>query len=62
MQADCLNQEPLVIWLDSQKWMISVISDSVLFVNDKTEQGDHFLAFNNPQKFAADLHNFLQRY
>jgi pimeloyl-ACP methyl ester carboxylesterase len=48
-------------WLDSQKWMNSVIRDSVLYVYDKAEQGDHFLAFKNPQKFAADLHSFLQR-
>lgn len=48
-------------WLDSQKWMNSVIRDSVLHVYDKAEQGDHFLAFKNPQKFAADLHSFLQR-
>lgn len=45
----------------NMKWMNSVISDSVLFEYEKTEQGDHFLAFKNPQKFAADLHNFLQR-
>ena len=41
--------------------MHSVIRESVLYVYDKTEQGDHFLAFKNPQKFAADLHRFFQR-
>lgn len=46
-------------WLESQRWMNSVINDSVLFVYGKAEQGDHFLAFKNPEKFAADLRGFL---
>lgn len=47
-------------WLESQHWMSSVIRDSVLHVYTKAEQGDHFLAFKNPVKFAADLRSFLQ--
>lgn len=46
-------------WLDSQRWMSSVINDAVLHVYSKAEQGDHFLAFKNPEKFAADLQAFL---
>jgi pimeloyl-ACP methyl ester carboxylesterase len=48
-------------WLESQRWMSSVIPDSVLHVYTKEEQGDHFLAFKNPQKFAADLRSFIER-
>ena len=47
-------------WLESQRWMNSVIDDSVLHVYTKAEQGDHFLAFKNPEKFAADLRRFLE--
>jgi pimeloyl-ACP methyl ester carboxylesterase len=47
-------------WLPSQRWMSSVIANSVLHVYPKEEHGDHFLAFKNPLKFAADLHKFLQ--
>jgi pimeloyl-ACP methyl ester carboxylesterase len=47
-------------WLHSQRWMNSVIANSVLHVYQKEEYGDHFLAFKNPLKFAADLHQFLQ--
>jgi non-heme chloroperoxidase len=46
-------------WLGSQRWMSSVINDAVLHVYSKAEQGDHFLAFKNPEKFAADLQAFL---
>lgn len=45
--------------LPSQKWMQSVIPGSQLYVYAKAEQGDHFLAFKNPVKFAADLLSFL---
>jgi hypothetical protein len=45
--------------LPSQKWMQSVIPDSKLYVYSKAEQGDHFLAFKNPLKFATDLESFL---
>jgi pimeloyl-ACP methyl ester carboxylesterase len=48
-------------WLESQGWMHAVIPDSVLHVYSKADQGDHFLAFKHPEKFAADLHSFLQR-
>jgi pimeloyl-ACP methyl ester carboxylesterase len=48
-------------WLPSQRWMSSVIANSVLHVYGKEEHGDHFLAFKNPLKFAADLHDFLQK-
>lgn len=47
-------------WLQSQHWMNSVIKDSVLHVYSKADQGDHFLMFKNPEKFAADLKRFLQ--
>ena len=43
----------------SQRWMQSVIPNSVLFVYTKAEQGDHFLAFKNPVKFVNDLESFL---
>lgn len=45
----------------SQKWMQSVIPGSELFVYSKADQGDHFLAFKNPQKFTSDLASFLDR-
>lgn len=44
----------------SQRWMHSVIADSVLYVYSKEEQGDHFLAFKNPLKFTKDLQSFLE--
>jgi pimeloyl-ACP methyl ester carboxylesterase len=43
----------------SQEWLHSVVPNSTLFVYTKEEQGDHFLAFKNPFKFAADLTQFL---
>jgi pimeloyl-ACP methyl ester carboxylesterase len=46
-------------WLHSQHWMNSVIEGSQLHVYTKAENGDHFLAFKNPEKFAADLRGFL---
>ncbi|MCF5224371.1 alpha/beta fold hydrolase [Pseudomonas syringae] len=46
-------------WLRSQHWMNSVIEGSQLHVYAKAEDGDHFLAFKNPEKFAADLRDFL---
>lgn len=46
-------------WLHSQQWMNSVIEGSQLHVYAKAEDGDHFLAFKNPEKFAADLRDFL---
>lgn len=45
----------------SQRWMQSVIPNSILYVYSKAEQGDHFLAFKNPVKFAKDLREFLER-
>jgi pimeloyl-ACP methyl ester carboxylesterase len=46
-------------WLDSQRWMNSVVAGSALHVYTKAEQGDHFLALKNPEKFTADLRGFL---
>jgi non-heme chloroperoxidase len=46
-------------WLQSQRWMQSVIPNSKLYVYTKAEQGDHFLAFKNPVKFTNDLQSFL---
>jgi hypothetical protein len=34
----------------------------VLHVYTKAEQGDHFLALKNPEKFSADLRGFLDKY
>jgi hypothetical protein len=39
--------------------MNSVVAGSVLHVYTKAEQGDHFLALKNPEKFASDLRGFL---
>jgi pimeloyl-ACP methyl ester carboxylesterase len=47
--------------LDAQRWIHSVIRDSKLYVYSKEEQGDHFLAFKNPKKFAADIISFLNQ-
>jgi pimeloyl-ACP methyl ester carboxylesterase len=48
-------------WLDSQRWMNSVVTGSALHVYTKAEQGDHFLALKNPEKFATDLRRFLDK-
>lgn len=48
-------------WLHSQHWMNSVIEKSQLHVYTQAENGDHFLAFKNPEKFAADLMRFLDK-
>lgn len=45
--------------LPSQRWMHQSIAGSRLFVYTEAEQGDHFLMFKNPRKFAADLGAFL---
>ncbi|MDJ0391291.1 alpha/beta hydrolase [Roseomonas sp. E05] len=47
--------------LPSQRWMHSVIPDSTLHVYSAAEQGDHFLAFKNPERFTRDLRAFLER-
>jgi pimeloyl-ACP methyl ester carboxylesterase len=47
--------------LPSQRWAASVIPGAKLYVYSATEQGDHFLMFKNPIKFAADLKEFLAR-
>jgi non-heme chloroperoxidase len=48
-------------WLDSQRWMNSVIAGSALHVYTKAEQRDHFLALKNPEQFATDLRGFLDK-
>jgi pimeloyl-ACP methyl ester carboxylesterase/quercetin dioxygenase-like cupin family protein len=45
----------------SQRWMQSVILNSVLYVYTKQQQGDHFLALKNPVQFTRDLRAFLER-
>jgi pimeloyl-ACP methyl ester carboxylesterase len=47
--------------LPGQRWMKSVIPNSTLYVYNKAEQGDHFLAFKNPMKFTEDLRAFLEK-
>ena len=47
--------------LPSQRWMHSVIPGSTLHVYSGAEQGDHFLAFKNPEWFTTDLRAFLER-
>lgn len=46
--------------LPSQRWMASVIPNARLYTYTRTEQGDHFLMFKNPFKFADDLRDFLE--
>jgi len=46
--------------LPSQRWMASVISNARLYVYTRAEQGDHFLMFKTPFKFAEDLREFLE--
>jgi Predicted hydrolases or acyltransferases (alpha/beta hydrolase superfamily) len=46
-------------WLDSQKWIHSVLPGSVLHIYDKNAFGDHNLMMKNPQKFSDDLDRFL---
>jgi len=43
----------------SQRWAQSVIPNARLYVYSKAEQGDHFLMFKNPVKFAQDIEAFL---
>jgi pimeloyl-ACP methyl ester carboxylesterase len=47
--------------LPSQRWAQSVVSGAQLFSYTSAEQGDHFLMFKNPLKFAQDLRSFLER-
>jgi len=47
--------------LPSQRWAKSVIPNATLFEYTSAEQGDHFLMFKNPVKFAEDLRSFLER-
>lgn len=47
--------------LPSQRWMASVIPNAALYDYTEAEQGDHFLMFKNPVKFAADVEAFLGR-
>jgi len=47
--------------LPSQRWAASAIPGATLYVYSKAEQGDHFLMFKNPVKFANDLRRFLER-
>jgi len=47
--------------LPSQRWMKSIIKNSVLYTYTKGEQGDHFLMFKNPIKFTNDLRSFLEQ-
>jgi hypothetical protein len=47
--------------LPSQRWMQEVIPDATLYTYTAKEQGDHFLMFKNPEKFALDLRSFLDR-
>jgi non-heme chloroperoxidase len=47
--------------LPSQRWAASVIPGAKLYVYSAAEQGDHFLMFKNPAKFASDLRAFLER-
>lgn len=46
-------------YLDSQRWIHKTLTGSQLFVYTKEEQGDHFMMFKNPVKFADDLKAFL---
>lgn len=46
--------------LPSQRWMSSVIPDATLYDYTEAEQGDHFLMFKNPVKFASDVDAFLK--
>ncbi|MGY4494491.1 alpha/beta fold hydrolase [Pseudomonas sp. TE3610] len=48
-------------WLESQRWMASVIEGAQLHLYSKEDEGDHFLAFKNPEKFAHDLRAFLDK-
>ncbi len=46
--------------LPSQRWMASVIPNARLYAYTEAEQGDHFLMFKNPFRFAKDLRDFLE--
>lgn len=46
-------------WVESQRWMTSVIPNSQALIYGKHEHGDHFLHLKMPQKFARELQAFL---
>ncbi len=46
-------------YVASQKWIHETIPHSRLWIYSDADQGDHFLIFKNPKKFAADLQSFL---
>lgn len=47
--------------LPSQRWAQSTIPGSTFFSYASVDQGDHFLMFKNPVRFARDLRFFLAR-
>ena len=47
--------------LPSQRWAKSVIPNATLYTYTSAAQGDHFLMFKNPVRFAEDLRSFLER-
>lgn len=47
--------------LPSQRWAQPVMPNAKLYAYSAAGQGDHFLMFENPVKFVADLRAFLVR-
>jgi pimeloyl-ACP methyl ester carboxylesterase len=47
--------------LPSQRWAQSVMPKATLYAYSSAAQGDHFLMFKNPVRFADDLRLFLER-
>ena len=45
----------------SQRWAQSVIPNATLYAYTPAAQGDHFLMFKNPVRFAEDLRSFIER-
>ncbi|MCY1249662.1 hypothetical protein D9M72_632160 [compost metagenome] len=47
-------------WVESQRWIASVVPDGRAIIYGKEEHGDHFLHLKNPMKFAEQIISFLK--
>lgn len=47
-------------WVESQRWIASVVPEGRAIIYGKDEHGDHFLHLKNPHRFAKEVAAFLK--
>ena len=55
-----IGAEKSILSAESQQWIASVIPGATVSIFPESEKGSHFMLFENPKRFNAEVRSFLE--